>query len=79
MSARLAERSRSDVWFCVLASTILFTMTNGEQMKLSAADVCDGPVPAPTKRPEISHHFVGQLKGNIPFIPSDIKVDNICQ
>jgi len=54
-------------------------MTNGEQMKLSAADVCDGPVPAPTKRPEISHHFVGQLKGNIPFIPSDIKVDNICQ
>jgi hypothetical protein len=54
-------------------------MTNGEQVELSGVAVCGGPVLAPTERPEISHHFAGQLQANIPFIPSDIKVDSICQ
>jgi hypothetical protein len=52
-------------------------MTNGEQVKLSVATFSHGPVQAPTERPETSHHFAGQLQANVPFIPSDIKVDSI--
>ena len=72
MSPRLEERFRANAWLCVLVSMIMFTMTNGEQVKLSGVAVGHGPVPAPTERPEISHHFAGQLQANIPFILSDI-------
>jgi len=79
MSARLTKRSRYNARLCVLVSKTLFTITNGEQVKLSGVTLGDGPVLAPTERPETSHHFAGQLQANIPFIPSDIKVDSICQ
>ena len=48
----------------------------GEAIRVTLGDC---PVPAPTERPENSHYFAGQLQANIPFIPSDIKVDSICQ
>jgi len=55
-------------------------MTNGEQVKLSGVTLGDSPIPEPNERPEISHYFAeGQLQANIPFNPSDIKVERICQ
>jgi len=77
MSARLTERSHSNAWLCLLVSTTLFTMINGEQAKLPGVTLGEVPVPSPTERPETSHYFAGQLQANIPFILSDIKVDSI--